>query len=139
VANGVVRRLATARSLWQRIVTASVLALIPLALAACAPSVDSCRGVLPTAAANVRVVQADGRTSCTGEVDEVTVAVDMQRSGLGWQPGAVTVDGSPSSATTLSEDITRARVERKTMRVMGTVQGVARGIERALKPSPPPK
>ena len=88
------------------------IALLAL-LAACSPSTDECRTILPLTGEAVMVTRTpSGVVGCTTSVDGVTVTTEAHRAGLGWSAGTTWVDGEETRREHVHAQVAAIRTRR---------------------------
>jgi hypothetical protein len=125
-----------ARYVSRRRAVAIWMALVPLAagVAACGPSAEDCRNLMPVAAGLPVPAETPAATrGCKAVQEGVTVQVEAVRRNLGWERGRIWVDGAETPESDLPSALLAARA-RHAASDLGAKAGKAlRGLRDSVK------
>jgi hypothetical protein len=124
--------------------------LVPLAggLAACSPSAEDCRNLMPVEAGPAVPAQTPaGTRGCKSIQDGVIIQAEAVRRNLRWERGRIWIDGVETPESDLGSALIAARARRVTGKADQVLQGIRdsaksirdsfRSKERPPKPPPP--
>ena len=118
----------------RRLPFAAPLALLALlaTLAACTPSAESCRDLMPVEGLAAVPARPPAATrGCTAEQDGVTIQVEAIRRNMAWERGRIWIDGVETPESDLSSTLLAAHA-RLSARGLGAQAG---RVVRSLKDS----
>jgi hypothetical protein len=133
---------------WLEILAWSV--VVPLAggLAACSPSAEDCRNLMPVEAGPAVPAQTPaGTRGCKSVQEGVTIQAEAVRRNLRWERGRIWIDGIETPESDLGSAMIAARARRAAGKANQILQGIRdtaksirdgfRGKEGPSKPPPP--
>jgi hypothetical protein len=132
---------------WQRWLPAAgrgALAALAGCLAACTPSAEDCRNLVPVEVEAGPAVPAQtpgGTRGCKAVKEGVTIQVEAVRRNLGWERGRIWIDGIETPESDLSSALIAARARRtvsKADRILQGVRDTARSIRDGFRGKEPP-
>ena len=137
----------------RRFHAAAWLVLLPLAggAAACAPSAEDCRDLMPVDAGPAVPAPTPAATrGCKAEKEGVTVQVEAVRRNLRWERGRIWIDGLEAPESDLTSALAAARARHaaislgaKAGQALRSIKDAAKSLRDGLRgqpepPSPPP-
>jgi hypothetical protein len=129
---------------WLLAVAWSVLVPLAAGLAACSPSADDCRNLMPVESGPAVPAQTPGGTrGCKAVQEGVTIQVEAVRRNLGWERGRIWIDGIETPESDLGSALIAARARRaatKANKILEGIRDTARSIRDGFgAKEPPPK